>query len=90
MNVKINDRISEVLTVKESATLLGMTAGGVRGAILRGKLRAHKDDGGKLVVRSHNLAAFHLYGDGRVFPEEEMRLSNRVMLHEYLEVMGRG
>lgn len=64
-----------------------MTAGGVRGAILRGKLRAQKDSAGQLVIKSHDLGAFHLYGDVRIYPEERMGPHARVALHEYLETM---
>lgn len=75
------------MSVKDAAALLGLTAGGLRGAILRGKLRAEKNGDGQLVVRSHNLAAYHLYGDGSIYPEDQMGPNTRVHLHQYLEVM---
>jgi len=84
---KANGSLPYEFTVQEAASLIGMTAGGLRGAILRGRLRAEKDEEGKLVIRSHNLAAFHLYGDGRLFPEENMKPSTRVTLHHYLETV---
>ena len=84
---KSNGRVPYVLSVKEAAALVNLTAGGLRGAIQRGKLRAEKDPEGKLVIRSHNLAAYHLYGDGSLYPEERMGPTVRVLLHHYLETM---
>jgi len=84
---KPNGRIPYVLSVKEAAALVNLTAGGLRGAIQRGKLRAEKDHEGKLTIRSHNLAAYHLYGDGSLYPEERMGPTIRVLLHNYLETV---
>lgn len=83
-------RVPHTLTVRQAAALVGMTPGGLRGAILRGRLSAHREADGRLVVRSHNLAAFHLYGDGRRYPEEKMGPTARVALHDYLETMCHG
>lgn len=85
--ITTENRLPHVLTVREAARLLGMTAGGVRGAILRGKLPASTDTEGRLVLRSHNLAAYHLYGDARRFPEDRMRAATRAALHDYLETV---
>jgi len=64
-----------------------MTSGGLRGAILRGRLRAHKNDNGKHVIKSHNLAVFHLYGDNTAFPEDTMGPKNISAFNSYLETM---
>lgn len=85
-----NGKVPRTLSVREAAALIGMTAGGLRGAILRGKLRAHKDAAGQLLIRSFNLGAFHLYGDVRVYPEDKMGPHARVVLHDYLETMCSG
>ena len=81
------DKLSRVFTVKEAAGLLGMTSGGLRGAILRGKLRAHKNEHGKHVIKSHNLGAFLLYGDNSAFPEDTMEPKNISAFNSYLETM---
>jgi hypothetical protein len=83
---KPNQKLPTTFTVKDAAKLLGMTSGGLRGAILRGKLRADKIDG-QHIIKSYNLAVFHLYGDNRDFPEDEMLPKNRIALHTYLETM---
>lgn len=82
-----NGNVPRTLSVKEAAALVGLSAGGLRGAILRGKVRAEKDDEGRLQIRSHDLAAFHLCGDGRYYPQEKMTPTRRVALHRYLETM---
>lgn len=82
-----NGKVPRTMSVKDAAALLGLTPGGLRGAILRGKLHAEKNGDGQLVIRSHNLAAYHLYGDGSAYPEERMGPSARVHLHDYLETM---
>lgn len=90
VSLKANGNLPYVFTVQEAASLIGMTAGGLRGAILRGRLRAQKNQEGKIEIHSHNLAAFHLYGDSRVYPEEEMKPTTRVILHKYLETVTGG
>jgi len=82
-----NGKVPRTLSVKEAAALLGMTSGGLRGAILRGKIHASKDGEGRLTISSHDLAAFHLSGDGRNYPPESMTPARRVALHRYLETM---
>lgn len=81
--------LPRVLNVHDAAILLGMTAGGLRGAILRGRLRAEKDSQGCLLIQSHDLAAFHLYGDVRAMPDEDSSPSRQVALHRYLETVFR-
>ena len=81
------DKSSRLFTVKEAAELLEMTSGGLRGAILRGKLRAHKNDNGKHVIKSHNLAVFHLYGDNSAFPEDTMEPKSIAAFNSYLDTM---
>lgn len=78
-----------LFTVKEAAELLEMTPGGLRGAILRGKLRSHKNEQGQHVIRSHNLAIFHLYGDNDSFPEDALEPKNIAAFNSYLETMTR-
>jgi hypothetical protein len=85
---KQDQPLPETFTVKEAAKLLGMTSGGLRGAILRGKLRADKIKG-QHIIKSYNLAVFHLYGDNRAFPEDTMKPKNKLFLHNYLETMTR-
>lgn len=85
--VTTNGKVPRTLSVKEAAALVGLTAGGLRGAILRGKVFAFKDADGRLLIRSHDLAAFHLSGDGRLYPQDEMTPERRVVLHQYLETM---
>jgi hypothetical protein len=82
-----NDRLPRELTVKQASSLIGMTQGGLRGAILRGKLPASKDEHGRLLILSHNLAAYHLYG--KTYPEDQMKPSTRATLHIYLETLTR-
>lgn len=82
-----NDKVPRIMSVKEAATLVGMTPGGLRGAILRGKISAFKDQDGHLQIRSHDLAAFHISGDARSYPQEGMTLGRRAALHNYLETM---
>ena len=82
-----NGRVPRILSVKEAAALVGLTAGGLRGAIQRGKIFAFKDSEGHLQIRSHDLAAFHISGDGRLYPQEGMTPGRRVTLHAYLETM---
>lgn len=79
--------VPRALTVKEAAALLGMTPGGVRGAILRGYLPASKNRDGHLVIQSYNLGAYHLSGDCRLYPPECMSFARRRALHDYLEVV---
>jgi len=75
------------MSVQEASALISMSAGGLRGAILRGKLRAEKDHDGKLIIRSYNLGAFHFSGDVSHYPEEKMSPAARVLFHDYLETM---
>jgi hypothetical protein len=82
-----NGKVLRTMSVKDAAALVGMTPGGLRGAILRGKIHAEKDDEGRLQIRSHDLAAFHICGDGRHYPQESMTPTRRVALHRYLEAM---
>jgi hypothetical protein len=90
MNLARDDwHLPTTLSVHEAASLLGMTAGGLRGAILRGRLLAEKDARGCLTIRSHELAAFHLYGDRRLVPDEQMSRSKQTALHRYLETVCR-
>lgn len=81
------DALPHQLTVKQAAQIVEMTPGGLRGAILRGKLLAQKNQEGLLLIKSHNLAAFHLYGDCKHFPEDTMTPTNKVALHDYLETV---
>lgn len=79
--------VPRTLTVREAAGLLGMTAGGVRGAILRGHLHASKNAEGHLVIKSYDLGAYHLTGDCRHYPPECMTFGRRRVLHDYLETV---
>lgn len=85
--VTTNGKVPRTLSVKEAAALVGLTAGGLRGAIQRGRVFAFKDPDGRLLIRSHDLAAFHISGDGRLYPPEGMTPARRVALHQYLETM---
>jgi hypothetical protein len=85
---KQDQPLPQTFTVKEAAKLLGMTSGGLRGAILRGKLRADKIKG-QHIIKSYNLAAFHLYGDNRTVSEDTMTPKKQLTLHDYLETMTR-
>lgn len=80
-------KMPRTMTLVEAAKITGYTSGGLRGAVLRGRLRAEKDRDGRLVVQSYNLAAFHLYGNDSLYPEEKMRPFTRVVLHNYLETV---
>jgi hypothetical protein len=75
------------LTVKQAAKIMEMTPGGLRGAILRGKLDAQKNEEGILLIKSHNLAVLHLYGSCDHFPEDTMTPTNKIALHDYLETI---
>jgi len=86
-DVNTTGKMPHILSVKEAAGLVGLTAGGLRGAILRGKVCAFKDQDGRLLIRSHDLAAFHISGDGSLYPQESMTPGRRVALHQYLETM---
>lgn len=76
------DTLPDVLTVKEAAQFLGLTAGGLRGAVLRGKLPSHKDDAGKILLHTDDVASLCFYG--AVYPREKMTSTQRHMLREIL------
>ena len=71
--------------VKEAAEILGMTAGGLRGCILRGKLPAEKSVDGKLYVNAVHVASFHLYG--KVLTDGSLTPTRKVALVEYLKTV---
>ena len=84
-----DEKLPRSFTVSQAAKLIGMTAGGLRGAILRGKLPASRDASGRLTVFSHSLAAYHLCGDATHYPEDKLGPRTRVALHDYLETVTR-
>ena len=71
--------------VKDAAEILGLTAGGLRGAILRGKLPAEKGDDGKHYIKAIDVASYHLYGFA--WPEAEMANGQRQALEDYLKTV---
>lgn len=71
--------------VKDAAAILGLTAGGLRGAILRGKLPAFKAEDGRLYIDRVQVAAYHLYGCS--LPEESLTDSRSTALTDYLRTV---
>jgi hypothetical protein len=71
--------------VKDAAEILGLTAGGLRGAILRGKIPAEKGEDGKHYLKAIDVATYHLYGF--TYPETEMSTSQRHALFDYLRTV---
>lgn len=69
-------------SVKEAAALIGMSGGGIRGAIRRGSMIADHDAEGRIRIYSHNLASYLVYG--LPYPEEKMSAGQKKILHELL------
>lgn len=53
---------AESMSLREAAQWLGVTDGGLRGAVRRGKLKASKDSDGLTVVSTADLGSMLLYG----------------------------
>lgn len=73
--------LPDTLTVKEAARYLGLTPGGVRGAILRNKIPAFKENE-RLLVYTDDIASYHVYGG--VYPRDRMSSTQRKLLREIL------